>query len=362
MSGSESEFLARVSSVLSRLEQQKNEIAVFVICCVKGVTEPKGDFASQSVTTEFFSASEVEQILGSLRNFGFYVRPFFSEMDFIRMVDANNFEAGGRPHLLAYNTAHSGTGPGRKALLPSFCALHGIPTTSADAYVVSLARHKFHVARLLTGFGLETPNSWFYTLEDDWFDGQQPPKGLKVILKPTYESASIGIANDSVQIVDGNLRAKVKETAHEYRQPITVQSFVSGWEVEVPVIHLDRPFAPMAIGISKGGNNLLGDDFLTYDDVNVDNYAFWKFDQTPNLTEKLRAIAIRASKVLGLRGFSRIDFRVTQEGKAFITDVSTSPHTTAHSSYAFLFKSLGKSVNDLPPLLVGLASEREKWI
>jgi D-alanine-D-alanine ligase len=163
-------------------------------------------------------------------------------------------------------------------------------------------------------------------------------------------------------MVDGTLCAKVREIAGEYRQPITVQSFVSGWEVEVPVIHLDCPHAPMAVGISKNGNNLLGSDFLTYDDVNVDNYLFWNFDQNSVLSEKLKAKAIQVSKVLGLCGFSRIDFRVTQDGKAFIIDVSTSPHTTAHSSYAFMFKSIGKSVNDLPPLLVGLASEREKWI
>jgi D-alanine-D-alanine ligase len=235
MNGSEYEFLERISSVLGRLEKQKDRIVVFVVCCVKGVTEAKGDYPSQSVTTEFFSSNEVEQILGSLRNFGFYVRPFFSEMDFIRVVDTNKFQIEGRPHLLAYNTAHSGTGPGRKALIPSFCALHGIPITSADAYVVSLARHKFHVARLLTVFGLETPDSWFYTLEEDWLDGQRPPNGLKVILKPTYESASIGITNNSVQVVDAGLDEKVREVVLEYRQPITVQSFVPGWEVEVPV-------------------------------------------------------------------------------------------------------------------------------
>jgi D-alanine-D-alanine ligase len=132
--------------------------------------------------------------------------------------------------------------------------------------------------------------------------------------------------------------------------------------VEVPVIHLDRPFAPLAVGLSKNGNNLLGNDFLTYDDVYVDNYNFWKFDQDTNLSKRLRDTAIQASNILGLRGFSRIDFRVTEEGKYFITDVSTNPHTTPHSSYAFLFESLGKSAGDLPPLLVGLTSEREKWI
>ena len=292
MDDSGTEFLERISSVLGHLEQQKNEIAVFVVCCVKGVTEVKGDYASQSVTTEFFSSDEIEQILGSLRHFGLYVRPFFSEMEFIRVVDTSDHLIHDRSHLLVYNTAHSGTGPGRKALIPSFCALHGIPITGADAYVVSLARHKFHVARLLTGFGLKTPNSWFYTLEYGWLGGNQPPNGLKVILKPTYESASIGIANNSVLIVDENLKSTVETTAREFRQPITVQSFVAGWEVEVPVIHLDRPFAPLAVGLSKNGNNLLGNDFLTYDDVYVDNYNFWKFDQDTNLSKRLRDTAI----------------------------------------------------------------------
>ncbi|HWD92271.1 MAG TPA: hypothetical protein VG938_07975 [Verrucomicrobiae bacterium] len=362
MSYSADEFSARISSILERLNLQKSSIGVFVVSCVKGVTEPKDDFGLQSVVTEFFSSEEIEQILGSLRNCGLYVRPFFSEMDFIRFADSDKFDAGGRSRILVYNTAHSGTGPGRKALLPCFCALHKIPITSSDAYVVSLARHKFHIAHLLARFGLQTPDSWLYTSEHGWLHGRQPTMGSKVILKPTYESASIGIRRNSVITVGSDLDFHVEKIAAEFRQPITVQAFIPGWEVEVPVINAGRPFAPMAIGISKGGENFLGNEILTYDDVNVDSYGFWKFQENDAIVNTLKSSAIRASEILGMRGFTRIDFRVSAEGSAYITDVSTSPHITQHSSYAFLFETLGRPVDELPKILVGIACENEHWI
>ena len=156
---------------------------------------------------------------------------------------------------------------------------------------------------------------------------------------------------------------RVRRLSEEFRQPITVQSFISGWEVEVPVIASKRLYAPMAVGISKHAKQLLGRDFLTYDDVKRDDYGFWNFSEmNPSTAEQICKIAIKLSDCLSLTGFSRIDFRVTTDGVPFVTDISTSPHITEHSSFACLFKFYGLDTKDLLPTLIALACEREGWI
>jgi D-alanine-D-alanine ligase len=363
MNGSEGEFLERINSILTRLRAVKNDIAVLVVSCVKGLTEPQDDFAAQSLTTEFFSSNEMDHLLESLRRFGFFVKPFFSEDEFLRFLLAGRLNEIEKRYKLVYNTAHSGTGPGRKALLPCFCALHKIPFTGSDPYVVGLARHKFHVSRLLSSFGLTTPESWFFVPAVGWLEDKHPAKGSKVIAKLTYESASLGLEHSSVFTVAGDLDERLHRLAKEFRQPITVQSFVAGWEVEVPVIIAEYGFAPMAVGISKAGETLLGDAFLTYEDVYADNYGFWNFENfAGDIAAMARSSALQAAELLGFKGFARIDYRITENGLAFITDVSTSPHITKHSSYAYLFESFRRDCAELPVILAGLTCERENWI
>ena len=336
---------------------------IFAVSCVKGITEAQDDFDSQSVQTEFFTSSEMDEILLGFRRFGFMVRAFFSEDDFIQFVHSPAFRENHHRYKLVYNTAHSGTGPGRKALLPSFCALHKIPITGSDAYCVSLARHKFHVACLLQHFDLPAPETWFYLPHYGWLDAKRPQNGSRVIAKLTYESASIGLDSDSAFTVDHTMEARLNYLANSFRQPVTVQAFVSGWEVEVPVIVADRYYVPMAVGISKNERRLLGDTFLTYHDVFADDYGFWCFEEnSANLARLLENTAARVAALLGLKGFARIDYRISKDGAPFITDISTSPHITSHSSYGFLFNILKRDLHELPVVLAATASQREQWI
>jgi D-alanine-D-alanine ligase len=352
----------QVDSLLACLSNIRDSVAVHLVACVKGATSPVRDFETHSLETEFFSEQELAYLTGCLRDFGLFVRLFTSESSFIECAIQQGAHEKGFERIVVYNTAHSGTGAGRKALVPAFCDLKGIAYTGSDPHAASLARHKFHCGCVLRNCGRPVPDSWLYSLQHGWLAGDHPPDGARVILKLTHESASIGLSAESVLIADETLSDRVHAIAAVFKQPVTVQRFIAGREVEVPIVHLDASFAPLVVAISLDGNQVLGDSILTYDVVNDDRYGFSRFGETSEeAANAIRDDALAAAQILGFRGLSRVDFRIDQSGQHYITDLATSPHITPHSSFEFAFRQFGRQ-GKLPLLLIALAAKRARWI
>jgi D-alanine-D-alanine ligase len=357
--GSQESGWADVDRLVQQIRHRASDITVVVVANRKQQAT-NADYDGYSVETEYFSEEELEQIVGAMRHLGVYVRSYFSEDDFITAVLNGEIERLPRLHKLIYNSAQTGVGPGRKALIPSFCRLHDLPTTGSDAYVVSLARQKFHTASILRAVGVPTAPTWCYVARRGWLNGNRPSEGTRVIVKLTYESASIGMDEASLRTVDETLPSFLDDVAKRYEQPLTVQQFVAGAEVEVPVIGLAAPFTPMAVGISINGQRALGDAFLTYDLVYADKYEFYPFAE--RYADVIAAAARQAFETLGIRGFGRIDFRIDDQGGFYAIDVATNPHIIHHSSFAFTFRETGRRYEDLVGLLLALACDREGWL
>jgi D-alanine-D-alanine ligase len=125
-------------------------------------------------------------------------------------------------------------------------------------------------------------------------------------------------------------------------QPVVVQEFIPGREAETPVVVDDRPLALDPVGITIDGKADLGDKFLHFDLVASDQYSFYDFALAePQIASRLRDVATAAAIVLQLEGYCRIDARIAPDGCPYVTDVSTTPHLTTHSSFDFRFKALG---------------------
>lgn len=351
-----------IRKILEQTEQIKDDIYLVVVANIKSKTTLAQDYSMHSVTTEFLSESETEEIIQAFREFGFYSHLFIEEDKFFDWVLSHKIDQAIRTKKLVYNSAQAGVGPGRKSLIPAFCALHHIPITGSDSYVVSLARQKYHVNNIIRNLGLTAPRSWLYDFKNHWLLGKQPANGEKVIVKLTYESASIGLDKNSVMIIDNKIEDYLEELSKKFLQPLTVQEFISGYEVEVPVFDLDTPFAPMVVGISLNDKQYLQDNILTYDDVYNDSYSFYKVEQfSKEQASLISDCAVKVFQCLGIRGLGRVDFRVKENGNFYVMDVATNPHIIKHSSFAFLYEGEGLAYKYLPSTLVGLACKRISW-
>jgi len=335
-------------------------IQLAVVCNTRGRTEPQSNYERQSIDSRFYSPSETEFFLGSLRTAGFLVHPFFDEREFIQWVSKGQHLEVGPRKLLVISTGASFPGVGSKSLIPAFCRLHGLEIIGPDPHTASLARHKYHSNLILRTLGDIAPQSWCYNPSYGWLRNLRPPDGQRVIIKLLHEAASLGIDQQSITAVDATLTKRVKEIARDFRQSVMVQEFVSGDEVEVPLLCTPRPHALTSVGISIKDLLHLDEQILTHTLSQTEAYGFWDFES--NATAKLHMLVCQlaedCAELIGLRDLARIDFRIDKSGRPKVIDVSTSPYLNPHSSFAFAAKLAGGSAAELPVLLVALGAAR----
>lgn len=344
-----------VADSLAQLRLHAGQLAVLVVANIKDVTVVQDDYLGFSVQNDYMTERVIREIVQSLRDIGSYVELFVGEDAFIRSVLSGAIEHIDRPKKLVLNLAQSGTGPARKSLIPCFCNLHGLPYCNSDGHVVALLRHKYHATSILRDHGLSVPRTWLFQEDDEWLNGARPPDDLKVIVKPTYEAACIGLSHDSVRRCDAELDVFSSARANLMRQPLTVQEFVHGYDVDVPVYCVPDAFAPMAVGVSVGGRRNLGDNFLDYDTLSSRSYDFFAFSEiNPSAAEAMCRAAEQAARVLGIRGYGRIDFRMAESGEFFLIDMQTMPDIHGQSSVHYTLASAMVLPKDVYPALLAI--------
>ena len=102
-------------------------------------------------------------------------------------------------------------------------------------------------------------------------------------------------------------------------EPVIVQEFIEGWEVEVPVLFVGKKIALPPMGIELGKDKFLNDRFLSFETVFSDDYDYYRFDLIDSkVAMVLRKIAEDSSRILDLRGNVRVDFKINDKGQYFI--------------------------------------------
>jgi len=358
-----SEHSTLVKKAVHEGKSWARETAIILVISVRGLTRIRRDYDRHSVTASFLTAEELDDVIYGYRQSGFYVQHFPDETEFMQWYLAGEFNALPHANKLVYTSAVNGTGAGRRCLVPAFCALEGIPTMNSDAYSCAINRHKFHWGRLLQSFNVNVPESWHFDPRLGWWMEEKPQFGQKIISKATFEGSSIGLTEDGVGEWSPRIEALVGELARDLRQPILVQTFVSGDEIEIPIMELNDTLVPFPLKIAQKDGKPLGDDFLSYHKVWEDEYRYWLVsDLDEGIISNAKDMALRAVRCLNFRGFSRIDLRIDQTGKPFVIDVSTTPHLTRNSSFAYIFELLGYGFEGLAAAQAGAALSRHQII
>lgn len=357
----------RLRRAVDRVQALKNEVGIVLVVNVKGRSPPADDYTATSIVTEFLSEDELDEIVGGLKDAGFYVETILDEERFLEWTLRRGWETFPRQQVLVYNLAQNGTGPARLALVASLANLKRLNLADSDAYAVAIAQQKYHCGLVLRDAGLPAARAWLWRKDVGWVSA--PPPAMRVILKPVHECASVGVDGNSIVDSGKGLDDSAQARAEALRQDIVAQEFISGYEVEVPVFDLDGPVAPRAVGIAVRGRKRMGDDILRYADVFSDAYEFFDFAEVlPSAAVDLQRLAERAFRAVGMQGIGRVDFRVTDDGQPWIIEVACKPHLTRHGSCAAAAKWAGLTHSEMLSLLAarratgGRQSELQNWM
>lgn len=303
---------------------------------------------------QHYSEQQADTIILSFQSAGFHVLSYFSEQDFLADALSGGLQEKSRPIPIVFSSAEGGTGAGRRALIPAFCSMMGIAYCNSSAHGCSVARHKYHASSILRRSGLPVPDSWMLRIDGRWIGGRVPQPGTKVIVKPMYESMAIGIDDQSVRIVDDDFQEFATKRSARFGQPLVVQDFITGYEIGVPIIDLDRPLALPIVTFTYGKDKRFGAKPRTFHDENLSNHVGLELYDflPPTQYRAVQMIAVAAFEALDMSGMGRIDMRLDEDGRPWIFDTNESPPPLAGTSFAKACMGLGFQLEEMLKLWV----------
>ena len=233
-----------------------------------------------------------------------------------------------RPHVvfnLFEGTASRGA---TEAYVTALLEWLRVPYTGCPHQAIALARDKPKTKLLLQGVGLPTPR--FQVVENL----PCPTCELRwpVMVKLAAEDASIGISQLSVVESQRALAERVSLLFEQYHQPILLEEFIDGREINVAILEAPElrllPISEIIFAQAPG----IRWPIVTYDAKWATGSAADRAT-TPRcpaelsapLAQRLQDLAVRAYRLLGCRDYARIDFRVNHVNESFVLEVNPNP-------------------------------------
>ena len=176
-----------------------------------------------------------------------------------------------------------------------------------------------------------------------------------VFTKPANLGSSVGVSKCHDR---AGLAAGLAEAARYDRKLLVEVAVPVAREIEVSVLGNDDPIA------SVPGEIIPSRDFYSYEAKYIDeeegaSKLLIPAPISPEQTELVRDLAVRAYKAIDCAGMARADFLLSGEtGELYVSEVNTIPGFTAISMYPKLWEASGIPYPELIDRLVELAIER----
>lgn len=247
---------------------------------------------------------------------------------------------------VAFLALHGGAG--EDGTVQALLELAGIPYTGTGPLGSGIAMDKDVTKRLLRDSQVPTL-PWRVARAPDFAydpDTIEDFVGYPLIVKPSRQGSSVGLA---VVGAPEELRAAVEEAA-KYDSEVMIERFARGRELTVGILG-DQALPPVEIRPKKG----------IYDYHSKYTAGMTEYLCPAPLEEEIvalvQAYALRAFRVLKLRGYARIDFILAKE-QLFCLEANTLPGMTATSLLPKGAAAAGITFPELCERIVQLAVAR----
>lgn len=246
---------------------------------------------------------------------------------------------------------------GEDGTIQGIFEMSGIPYVGCGVLASAACMDKAVTNILLEKFGIDqAAYTWFYSYEYD----REPERIIEkiekelgsypVFVKPANAGSSVGVskAHDRDELI------KAIEIACAEDSKIVVEENIVGSEVECAVLGNTDPVA------SVPGQIAPASEFYDYDAKynNAASKLYIPAKISEELMEKVKENALRAYRLIGCSGLSRVDFFVTDDGRVLLNEINTLPGFTAISMYPKLMAESGCKGEALIEALIKSAFER----
>jgi D-alanine-D-alanine ligase len=246
---------------------------------------------------------------------------------------------------------------GEDGTVQGLLELADLPYVGAGVLASAVGMDKATMKAVFTAHGLPVVEH-LVVLRTEWREAPERVRqrvaetiGFPCFAKPSNLGSSVGIS----KVADAGALAGALNEAARHDRKILVERAVRGREVEVSVLGNDRPVASLPGEIRYDG------EWYDYTTKYAEGQSRLVVPApiTPELTARIRELAVAAFRAIDCAGMARVDFFVEGE-QPLVNEINTIPGFTSTSAYARLWEASGLPYDALVERLLDLALERHR--
>ena len=236
---------------------------------------------------------------------------------------------------------------GEDGTIQGLLELSGIPFVGCKTDASVACMDKVITSTMLINNNIKKPKFYWFLYKDFETNKENMLNQIEseivsypMFVKPANSGSSVGISKvyNRNELVDAIFVAKDED------EKILVEEAINGQEVECAILGNEAPIA------STVGEIVTTADFYDYNSKYIDDTAklYIPANISEETSEKVKATALKAYKLMGCRGLARIDFLIDKKNsEVFLNEINTFPGFTSISMYPKLMENIGIKFSDL---------------
>jgi len=212
----------------------------------------------------------------------------------------------------------------------------GIPYTGSGVMGSAIGMDKLRTKMIWLAAKLPTPRYRILNADDDWKAVARELR-LPLIVKPANEGSTLGLTKVTTV---RQLPAAYQLAATKFRDTALAEQFIDGPEYTAAV--LGEEVLPLIRIEAPKGNYDYQNKYFT-----DDTKYHCPCGLPARKEEELKALTLRAFRVVGCSGWGRIDIMLDAKKKPWLLEVNTLPGMTGHSLVPMAARAKGISFEQL---------------
>lgn len=217
----------------------------------------------------------------------------------------------------AYNTLHGKYG--EDGCIQGILEILQIPYTGCGVMASAICMNKEYTKKIMSTAGIPLISS-VYLLPNENPVEKVKDLSYPLMIKPVSEGSSFGMnkVNNEQELIDA------VESARKYNSEILIEEYLVGIAATVGVLEKEgKPFATEILELRPKN------EWYDYEAKYTKGMTEFILpaELSKEMTEKVKDIAVRAFKVCGCSGVSRVDFLIVN-GIPYVLEINTNPGMT----------------------------------
>lgn len=236
--------------------------------------------------------------------------------------------------------------------------LLNVPFAGSDACSRLIAGNKQFAKEILNNIDILTPKGLLiYRIED-----LEKTSALKypLIIKPNREGSSIGITQKNFVCTYEELKIVTEQLLKKFNELI-IEEYISGYEITNFLIGNPNHFLYSDIILNGYNNQFYFNDFI----FGLEEKAGGKRNQiipeeflAPEIIKQIKITSESIFSCLGMRDFTRIDYRLTKDEKLYFIELNGNPVISETSEVGTLCRLRNIPFKNIYAKIISAATNR----